>query len=71
VGGGFWYLLALDLGLRVGIDVARGPEEWAFYLQVGSAEMRQALQLGTPRFVSAIAVLPEQDGTCQVLIGIG
>jgi hypothetical protein len=40
VGGGFRYLLARDLGLRVGIDVARGPEEWAFYLQVGSAWMR-------------------------------
>jgi len=40
VGGGLRYLLARDLGLRVGIDVARGPEEWAFYLQVGSAWMR-------------------------------
>ncbi len=24
-------------GLRVGIDVARGPEKWTFYIQTGSA----------------------------------
>lgn len=35
-GGGARYLLARELGLQVGVDVARGPEEWAFYLQVGS-----------------------------------
>ena len=36
-GFGFRYLLARLYGLRVGIDVARGPEEWAFYIQVGNA----------------------------------
>jgi len=25
------------LGLLSGVDVARGPEEWAFYIQVGQA----------------------------------
>jgi hypothetical protein len=37
IGGGFRYLIARRLGLRAGIDVARGPEEWAFYIQVGNA----------------------------------
>jgi hypothetical protein len=36
-GGGFRYLLARKLGLQTGIDVARGPEETAFYIQVGSS----------------------------------
>ena len=35
-GAGARYLLARVFGLQAGIDVARGPEEWAFYLQVGS-----------------------------------
>ena len=35
-GVGFRYLLARRLGLYVGIDVARGPEDDAFYLQVGN-----------------------------------
>jgi len=35
-GVGFRYLLARALGLRVGLDVARGPEESAFYIVVGS-----------------------------------
>lgn len=35
-GGGFRYLLAEDYGLHVGIDVARGPEIWAWNLTVGS-----------------------------------
>lgn len=25
------------LGLLSGVDIARGPEEWAFYIQVGQA----------------------------------
>jgi hypothetical protein len=37
VGGGFRYLLARAFGLRVGADVARGPEEWAFYVVFGNA----------------------------------
>ena len=36
-GGGFRRLIARRLGLYVGIDVARGPEETAFYIQTGSA----------------------------------
>ena len=36
-GAGFRYLIARELGLRMGIDIARGPEEWAFYVVVGSA----------------------------------
>lgn len=35
-GGGFRYLLARRLGLRAGVDVARGPEETAIYLTIGS-----------------------------------
>lgn len=37
VGTGFRYLIARKLGLYVGMDVARGPEDTAIYLQVGSA----------------------------------
>ena len=36
-GGGFRYLLARAFGLRMGIDVARGPEEWAFYVVFGNS----------------------------------
>lgn len=36
-GLGFRYLLARRLGLRVGLDVARGPEETAIYIIVGNA----------------------------------
>ncbi|MBB6095230.1 hypothetical protein HNQ60_004120 [Povalibacter uvarum] len=35
-GVGTRYLISRALGLQVGIDVAKGPEEWAFYLQMGS-----------------------------------
>lgn len=35
-GVGLRYLIARRLGLYVGIDVARGPEDTAFYLQVGN-----------------------------------
>jgi hypothetical protein len=35
-GGGSRYLLARRFGLRVGLDVARGPEEWAFYVIFGN-----------------------------------
>lgn len=37
VGAGFRYMLAKILGLQVGIDVARGPEETYVYLVTGSA----------------------------------
>ncbi|HSD40116.1 MAG TPA: hypothetical protein VLC92_21630 [Rhodocyclaceae bacterium] len=36
-GAGFRYLVARKLGLLVGLDIARGPTETAFYIQVGSA----------------------------------
>jgi hypothetical protein len=36
-GAGLRYLIARRLGIYMGLDVARGPEETAFYLQVGSA----------------------------------
>jgi hypothetical protein len=36
-GMGVRYLIARRLGMYVGADVARGPEDTAFYLQVGSA----------------------------------
>jgi hypothetical protein len=39
-GGGFRYLAARQLGLHVGIDVGRGPEDTAVYLQMGHAWAR-------------------------------
>ena len=36
-GAGMRYMIASKHGLHVGIDVARGPEDWAVYLQIGSA----------------------------------
>lgn len=39
-GVGFRYLTARRFGLRAGIDVAWGPEDTAFYIQVGSAWSR-------------------------------
>lgn len=36
VGGGFRYFLAKDYGLHLGIDIARGPEDWAWYITIGS-----------------------------------
>lgn len=36
-GAGVRYLTARKLGLYTGVDIARGPEEWAFYIQVGTA----------------------------------
>jgi hypothetical protein len=35
-GGGFRYLIAKKLGIHAGIDIARGPEDTVFYIQVGS-----------------------------------
>jgi hypothetical protein len=35
-GAGFRYLLARTFKLRVGVDVARGPDTWAYYLVFGS-----------------------------------
>ncbi|VVE08221.1 glyceraldehyde-3-phosphate dehydrogenase [Pandoraea fibrosis] len=36
-GAGFRYLIARKLGLAMGIDIAHGPGQNAFYVQVGSA----------------------------------
>ncbi|WP_163934837.1 BamA/TamA family outer membrane protein [Paraferrimonas sp. SM1919] len=36
-GAGFRYLVARLLNLRAGMDVAKGPEEWTYYIQVGNA----------------------------------
>ncbi len=35
-GGGIRYLIARRLGMRVGVDVAVGPEDTVVYLTVGS-----------------------------------
>jgi hypothetical protein len=35
-GAGFRYLIARLFGMQAGIDVARGPDEWAFYVVSGS-----------------------------------
>jgi len=36
IGTGFRYLIARKFKLRMGIDVARGPEKWAYYIVFGS-----------------------------------
>lgn len=36
-GAGVRYLVLKDMGLKIGADLARGPEDWAFYITVGSA----------------------------------
>ena len=36
-GGGFRYTIARALGLKMGADIARGPEDWAFYITLGTA----------------------------------
>lgn len=36
-GLGFRYFIARRLGMRIGIDIASGPEDTAFYITVGSA----------------------------------
>jgi len=36
-GAGFRYLVARRLGLYAGLDIARGPEDTALYIQAGSA----------------------------------
>jgi hypothetical protein len=39
-GAGARYLIARKLKLRMGIDVARGPEQWAYYFVFGSSWKR-------------------------------
>ncbi|MEZ8824469.1 BamA/TamA family outer membrane protein [Vibrio amylolyticus] len=36
-GTGFRYLIARELGMKTGVDIAKGPEEWTVYLQFGTA----------------------------------
>jgi hypothetical protein len=36
-GGGIRYLLARLTGLYVGLDAAKGPDDWAYYVTIGSA----------------------------------
>jgi len=36
-GAGFRYLMARKFGLRMGMDLARGPEQWAYYIVFGSS----------------------------------
>ena len=39
-GTGFRYLIARKFKLRMGVDVAKGPEEWAYYIVFGSNWLR-------------------------------
>ncbi|MBT1699538.1 hypothetical protein KK083_21750 [Fulvivirgaceae bacterium PWU4] len=39
-GGGFRYLVARKFKLRMGLDLAKGPEQWAYYVVLGSAWFR-------------------------------
>lgn len=39
-GTGFRYLLARKFKLRMGVDLAKGPEEWAYYIVFGSNWLR-------------------------------
>ncbi|KQX08733.1 hypothetical protein [Flavobacterium sp. Root420] len=39
-GSGFRYLLARKFKLRMGVDVAKDPEQWAYYIVFGSNWMR-------------------------------
>ena len=39
-GAGFRYLIARDYDMRLGIDVARGPEDWAFYVATSTGWLR-------------------------------
>ena len=40
IGGGFRYLIASKFGLRLGLDVARGADQTAFYVTVGTGWLR-------------------------------
>jgi len=39
-GGGLRYLIARSLGLKIGADLARGPEDWAFYVAIGTSWLK-------------------------------
>ena len=40
IGSGFRYLIARKFQLRMGIDVARGPDDWAYYIVFGSSWLK-------------------------------
>jgi hypothetical protein len=40
VGTGFRYLMARQFKLRAGVDIARGPETWGYYIVFGTAWLR-------------------------------
>ena len=40
IGTGFRYLTARQLGMHAGMDIAKGPEDWVFYVTIGSAWTR-------------------------------
>ena len=40
LGVGFRYLIAKALGLRMGVDVAKGPEDWGVYIVAGTSWLR-------------------------------
>ena len=39
-GAGFRYLVARQFKIRMGMDLARGPEQWAYYIVFGSAWLK-------------------------------
>ena len=39
-GTGFRYMIARMLGLKMGLDVARGPEDWAVYVVFGTSWLK-------------------------------
>lgn len=39
-GGGFRYLIARLFGLKMGMDIARGPEDWAVYVVFGTSWLK-------------------------------
>ncbi|NOR76781.1 MAG: BamA/TamA family outer membrane protein [Draconibacterium sp.] len=39
-GTGFRYIIARLFGLKMGMDIARGPEQWAMYIVVGTSWMK-------------------------------
>ncbi|MEN8188018.1 MAG: BamA/TamA family outer membrane protein [Bacteroidota bacterium] len=40
VGAGIRFLAIRDMGTKVGVDIARGPEDWAFYVNIGYSWLR-------------------------------
>ena len=40
IGSGFRYLVARKFQLRMGVDIARGPDTWAYYIVFGSSWLK-------------------------------